>query len=116
MRVPGEHKLRARAGDERAHAGGAFNAKQALALADVFSREADVRWFEEPVSSDDLAGLAFVRARAPHLRCLRLQNSEGYWSGARRLAVCEGDYPGTTSSQAKSSYSDSSHSKSLLQR
>ena len=60
--------------------------------------------------------LAFVRARAPHLRCLRLQNSEGYWSGARRLAVCEGDYPGTTSSQAKSSYSDSSHSKSLLQR
>jgi L-alanine-DL-glutamate epimerase-like enolase superfamily enzyme len=46
-------------------ANGAYHRKQALALARSFSDEADVRWFEEPVSSDDLAGLAFIRERAP---------------------------------------------------
>ena len=46
-------------------ANGAYAVKQALTLAQCFADDADVRWFEEPVSSDDLAGLAYVRARAP---------------------------------------------------
>jgi L-alanine-DL-glutamate epimerase-like enolase superfamily enzyme len=45
-------------------ANGAFSAKQALALAERIV-EHDVGWFEEPVSSDDLAGLALMRERAP---------------------------------------------------
>ncbi len=44
---------------------GAYHAKQALALAGTFAAEQDVRWFEEPVSSDDLAGLRFIRESAP---------------------------------------------------
>ena len=46
-------------------ANGAFSVKQAQHLAAVFSTEADVRWFEEPVSSDDLDGLHRVRAAVP---------------------------------------------------
>jgi len=46
-------------------ANGAYRVKQALALAERFSAEADVGWFEEPVSSDDLDGLALMRQRAP---------------------------------------------------
>ena len=46
-------------------ANGALSVKQAQQLAAVFAAEADVRWFEEPVSSDDLDGLARVRAAAP---------------------------------------------------
>lgn len=45
-------------------ANGAFDAKTALWFADEFSKY-DVRWFEEPVSSDDLEGLRFLRERAP---------------------------------------------------
>jgi len=45
-------------------ANGAFTPKQALDFAEKFS-EQDVRWFEEPVSSDDLCGLNFLRERAP---------------------------------------------------
>ncbi len=45
-------------------ANGAYTAKQAMALAERFA-EHDVTWFEEPVSSDDLAGLAQVRAGVP---------------------------------------------------
>jgi L-alanine-DL-glutamate epimerase-like enolase superfamily enzyme len=45
-------------------ANGAFSAKQALALAERIA-EHNVRWFEEPVSSDDFSGLALVRERAP---------------------------------------------------
>ncbi|MGZ3699499.1 MAG: enolase C-terminal domain-like protein [Bdellovibrionota bacterium] len=45
-------------------ANGAYDAKLALALAREFSAS-DVRWFEEPVSSDDLAGLRLVREHAP---------------------------------------------------
>jgi L-alanine-DL-glutamate epimerase-like enolase superfamily enzyme len=44
---------------------GAYYVKQALQLAETFAAEADVRWFEEPVSSDDLSGLARLRERAP---------------------------------------------------
>jgi L-alanine-DL-glutamate epimerase-like enolase superfamily enzyme len=46
-------------------ANGAYSVKQALALAERYVAEADVCWFEEPVSSDDLRGLARVRERAP---------------------------------------------------
>ncbi len=45
-------------------ANGAYGAKQALAFAEEFQAEGVV-WFEEPVSSDDLEGLAFVRAHGP---------------------------------------------------
>lgn len=45
-------------------ANGAYDCKQALALADVFA-EQNVSWFEEPVSSDDLAGLRLLRQNVP---------------------------------------------------
>lgn len=45
-------------------ANGAYTAKQALRLADDFARR-DVRWFEEPVSSDHLEQLRLIRERAP---------------------------------------------------
>lgn len=46
-------------------ANGAYSRKDALALADIFAAEYGVTWFEEPVSSDDLAGLHLLRDRAP---------------------------------------------------
>lgn len=46
-------------------ANGAYTVTQALQLGHLFAREADVRWFEEPLSSDNLTGLCEVRARAP---------------------------------------------------
>lgn len=45
-------------------ANGAYSRKQALAQAGKFV-EFNVKWFEEPVSSDDLAGLRLLRDRAP---------------------------------------------------
>lgn len=45
-------------------ANGACTRKQALALADRFALRG-VRWFEEPVSSDDVEGLRLLRDRAP---------------------------------------------------
>ena len=45
-------------------ANGAYSRKQALAMAEVFAG-LEVRWFEEPVSSDDLEGLRLLRDRAP---------------------------------------------------
>jgi L-alanine-DL-glutamate epimerase-like enolase superfamily enzyme len=45
-------------------ANGAYSRKQALALAAAFAADG-VTWLEEPVSSDDLAGLRLVRDRAP---------------------------------------------------
>jgi L-alanine-DL-glutamate epimerase-like enolase superfamily enzyme len=45
-------------------ANGAYSRKQALALANTFA-EAGVRWFEEPVSSDDLEGLHVMRDEGP---------------------------------------------------
>jgi len=47
-----------------ADANGAHSAKQALKQAEQFSRFG-VSWFEEPVSSDNLDGLRFVKDRAP---------------------------------------------------
>lgn len=46
-------------------ANGAYDRKEALALAERFADEARVSWFEEPVSSDDLDGLRLLRDRAP---------------------------------------------------
>jgi L-alanine-DL-glutamate epimerase-like enolase superfamily enzyme len=43
---------------------GAYSRKQALNQAAIFA-ELGVRWFEEPVSSDDLEGLHLLRDRAP---------------------------------------------------
>jgi len=45
-------------------ANGAFSGKQALYYAGIFA-ECGVKWFEEPVSSDDLAGLCSVCNAAP---------------------------------------------------
>jgi L-alanine-DL-glutamate epimerase-like enolase superfamily enzyme len=45
-------------------ANGAYTRKQALAFAEAY-RELGVSWFEEPVSSDDLEGLHFIRDHAP---------------------------------------------------
>lgn len=45
-------------------ANGALTIKSALHFADIFT-ESKVTWFEEPVSSDDLRGLALIRDRAP---------------------------------------------------
>ncbi len=45
-------------------ANGAYSRKQALGMSERFA-EQRVTWFEEPVSSDDLAGLRLLRDRAP---------------------------------------------------
>jgi len=45
-------------------ANGAFDRKPAVGMARLFAREG-VTWFEEPVSSDDLAGLALLRRELP---------------------------------------------------
>ena len=45
-------------------ANGAYDRKEALAQAEKFG-EQGVAWFEEPVSSDDLAGLRLLRDRVP---------------------------------------------------
>jgi L-alanine-DL-glutamate epimerase-like enolase superfamily enzyme len=65
--VPRVKAARAAIGPDNAlfvDANGAYTAKQALAFAQSFAEE-NVSWFEEPVSSDDLAGLRAVRRRAP---------------------------------------------------
>jgi L-alanine-DL-glutamate epimerase-like enolase superfamily enzyme len=45
-------------------ANGAYTETQAIDLAHRFA-EHDVRWFEEPVSSDNLTGMRHIRERAP---------------------------------------------------
>ncbi len=46
-------------------ANGALSRMQALWFAERYADDLAVRWFEEPVSSDDLEGLRFLRDRAP---------------------------------------------------
>lgn len=46
-------------------ANGALSRKQALRFAHEYAERYAVGWFEEPVSSDDLAGLRLIRDRAP---------------------------------------------------
>jgi len=45
-------------------ANGAYDRKQALAKATAFA-DLGVSWFEEPVTSDDLEGLRFIREASP---------------------------------------------------
>ncbi|MGN6569042.1 MAG: enolase C-terminal domain-like protein [Flavipsychrobacter sp.] len=45
-------------------ANGAYTVKQALQMAEVFTAQ-HVSWFEEPVTSDNLKGLHFIREHAP---------------------------------------------------
>lgn len=47
-------------------ANGAYSVKQAREFAEVFA-DYGVRWFEEPVSSDNLAGLHFIKQHAPSI-------------------------------------------------
>jgi L-alanine-DL-glutamate epimerase-like enolase superfamily enzyme len=44
-------------------ANGAYSVKQAIRMGQVFASEHNVTWFEEPVSSDDLAGLHEIRGQ-----------------------------------------------------
>ena len=46
-------------------ANGALDRKPALALAERIAADAGATWFEEPVSSDDRAGLRLLRQRCP---------------------------------------------------
>jgi L-alanine-DL-glutamate epimerase-like enolase superfamily enzyme len=46
-------------------ANGAFSPRRAIEWAHRLHHEFGVRWFEEPVTSDDAAGLAIVRDQAP---------------------------------------------------
>jgi len=46
-------------------ANGAFTPREAIDWARVYRHEFDVRWFEEPVTSDDVTGLRLVRTTAP---------------------------------------------------
>ena len=66
-------------------ANGACSVKEAFRLADTFAAECGVTWFEEPVSSDDLDGLAQVRDRAP--ACMDVAAGEYAFNAddARRL-------------------------------
>jgi len=71
-REPGHDLARVRAAREAigldaqlfVDANGAYTHKQALAFAHQFAQH-DVSWFEEPVSSDDLAGLHLLRDCGP---------------------------------------------------
>lgn len=71
-RVPGDDERRVQVarkaiGDEAAlfvDANGAYTQRQAQALAEKFS-EQNVTWFEEPVTSDNLDGLRFLREHTP---------------------------------------------------
>jgi L-alanine-DL-glutamate epimerase-like enolase superfamily enzyme len=46
-------------------ANGAYTRQQALEWARIYADDFGVTWFEEPVSSDDLEGLRFVRDHSP---------------------------------------------------
>ncbi len=46
-------------------ANGALTRKEAVRFAASYADDFGVRWFEEPVSSDDLAGLRLIRDRGP---------------------------------------------------
>lgn len=46
-------------------ANGALSCTQAVAFAELVAAQDNVTWFEEPVSSDDLRGMRFVREHAP---------------------------------------------------
>jgi L-alanine-DL-glutamate epimerase-like enolase superfamily enzyme len=68
-------------------ANGAFDRREALRQAEVYATF-DVSWLEEPVSSQDLEGLAWLRDRVPAE--IEIAAGEYLWdaSEARRLAAC----------------------------
>jgi L-alanine-DL-glutamate epimerase-like enolase superfamily enzyme len=69
-------------------ANGAYSRKQALAQAEKFAAQ-NVVWFEEPVSSDDLAGLQLLRNRFP--AGMEVAAGEyGYQSGYFRRMLAAG--------------------------
>ena len=65
--APGRRGASARSATPRlfVDANGAFSAQAGAALARSIRRLQTSRWFEEPVTSDDPAGLRFVREHAP---------------------------------------------------
>jgi L-alanine-DL-glutamate epimerase-like enolase superfamily enzyme len=65
-------------------ANGAYDRKQALRWAERFAARG-VTWLEEPVSSDDVAGMALVRDRAP--AGLDIAAGEYVWREADALAL-----------------------------
>jgi L-alanine-DL-glutamate epimerase-like enolase superfamily enzyme len=69
-------------------ANGAFTAKEALAWAQRYRSEWDVSYFEEPVSSEDLDGMRFVREHGP--AGLAIAAGEYAWDLADlgRMAPC----------------------------
>ncbi|MBN8905933.1 MAG: mandelate racemase [Rhodospirillales bacterium] len=69
-------------------ANGALSRKRALAMAEV-GAGFGVRWFEEPVSSDDLAGLRLLRDRMP--ASIEVAAGEYVWDldDARRMLAAE---------------------------
>lgn len=69
-------------------ANGAYSRKRALEQAQKFA-EANVSWFEEPVSSDDLAGLRLLRDRAPAGMDIAA-GEYGYDSGYFRCMLASG--------------------------
>jgi L-alanine-DL-glutamate epimerase-like enolase superfamily enzyme len=68
-------------------ANGAFDRKQALAWAQRYA-EFDVVYFEEPVSSEDRAGLALLRDRGPAGMAIAAGEYEWGLSGLAELAGC----------------------------
>ncbi|MGD0442244.1 MAG: enolase C-terminal domain-like protein [Acidimicrobiales bacterium] len=67
-------------------ANGAYSAKQAIRIGERFAAEHSVTWFEEPVSSDDLAGLRQVRDQiAPDVAAGEYGYDETYF--ARMIAA-----------------------------
>jgi L-alanine-DL-glutamate epimerase-like enolase superfamily enzyme len=69
-------------------ANGAYNRKQALNFAEKFAG-LNVKWFEEPVSSDDLEGLHLIRNRAPS--CMNITAGEyGYDIFYFKRMLCAG--------------------------
>lgn len=64
MRVQSARKAIGKKAGLFVDANGAYTPKSALKFAEDFS-EQNVSWFEEPVSSDDLKGLFFLREQAP---------------------------------------------------
>jgi L-alanine-DL-glutamate epimerase-like enolase superfamily enzyme len=68
-------------------ANGAFSVKDALAFVERCP-EADIRWFEEPVTSDDLPGLRLMRERAPKDMAIAAGEYNYTSDDARRLLEC----------------------------
>jgi L-alanine-DL-glutamate epimerase-like enolase superfamily enzyme len=69
-------------------ANGAFSVKQALEFA-ASCAEADIHWFEEPVTSDDLSGLRLMRERAPEPMEIAAGEYIYTCDDARRMLECD---------------------------